>query len=239
MGRSNVDDTLNPATMDEIVKYGVSMLVRPSIPNDATAVYQIISKNMYYLRHVQTNPDDIWLDIGAHVGSFGIGIAKRVQKVYLVEPVPDNAEMVQINIEHNNLANAEVIEKAVIGRSTPASGFFVNRDSKSLIHGFRSRRGREEINVEMITVDDLLAVTKANAVKICAANGEQEIAMGSNWEGVNKLVLGYDFYARDDAQDHSQYDAMITHLKRCFPNVRDTEPSIERNAWHSVVNAWR
>lgn len=61
--------------------------------------------------------DDVVLDIGANIGGFTIYAAKRVKKVFAIEPI--KAKELQANIELNNLHNVEVIEGALAAKSSP------------------------------------------------------------------------------------------------------------------------
>jgi FkbM family methyltransferase len=58
-------------------------------------------------------PDDVALDIGAHIGYFTVLMAKHCALVHAFEPEPTNMELLRHNIKINNLENVLTYEKAV------------------------------------------------------------------------------------------------------------------------------
>lgn len=73
-----------------------------------------------------TRPEDIVLDIGAHIGVMCIPLAQKVKKVYAVEPL--YAEELRQNLELNNLQNVEVWEMA-LGSGSPIRLWYRTRQA--------------------------------------------------------------------------------------------------------------
>lgn len=102
----------------------VSFAVRGDT-NDAALVHGILDEDEYRLRDL---PDlDGWaLDIGAHIGTVAVALAKDHPglRVIAVEPVPDNAALIRENAAKNGLA-IEVLAEAAgpIGQATVACHF--------------------------------------------------------------------------------------------------------------------
>ncbi len=63
------------------------------------------------LKHVSS--DSVVFDIGAHVGTTVVPLAKASRKVHAFEPVPENRKYLYKNIEQNKITNVEVHECAL------------------------------------------------------------------------------------------------------------------------------
>lgn len=63
------------------------------------------------LRYI--TPDNIVLDIGAHVGTTVIPLAKSSRKVHAFEPVSENRKYLYKNLEQNGITNVQVHECAL------------------------------------------------------------------------------------------------------------------------------
>ena len=62
------------------------------------------------------NLGELWLDIGANVGAFGVMAHKFGAEVVSIEPEPSNATLCASNLEFNGIDNPEVLEVAVVPR---------------------------------------------------------------------------------------------------------------------------
>ncbi len=106
-------------------------------------------------------PGHVFYDIGANIGYFTLVAARMVGRdgrVVAFEPVPWCADAVATNIALNELANAEVRAEAV-GAASGRAGLRVVRDaSQSMLASLsRGADAREEIDVEVVALDDLVS----------------------------------------------------------------------------------
>lgn len=78
-----------------------------------------ISKDSYGLTKLNLQPGDIVFDIGAHIGSVSIILAKLYPgiKIYAFEPAKQIFELLCKNIEENNVTNVFPTKKAISGES--------------------------------------------------------------------------------------------------------------------------
>ena len=63
----------------------------------------------------EVSASDVVVDIGAHIGTFTVGAAKRAMngRVFAIEPVPENFDLLQENVRVNNRENVVTIHAAV------------------------------------------------------------------------------------------------------------------------------
>mgnify|MGYP001566150124 FL=1 len=100
---------------------GTNILVRDIRSDDYTTLMDVVGKDMYRLSLIK-NPSVI-VDVGAHIGTFSIPVARRFPNatVYAVEPDAENYHALLHNIALNDLKNVFPLNVAVAGGygSTP------------------------------------------------------------------------------------------------------------------------
>lgn len=91
------------------------------IPRKGTHDYFMffIPREADVLQHLTMNKDEIFLDIGANIGSYALRIAKHYKEmgvnVIAIEAHPDNYKALCRNIQCNKLENIKTVNKAVAG----------------------------------------------------------------------------------------------------------------------------
>jgi FkbM family methyltransferase len=110
------------------------------------------SIEMQFVRQELIRPGAVVIECGAHHGAQSILLSRWVGnsgKVIVVEPMPDNVEILRKNIELNDLNNVTVIEKA----AGPNNGFvFMKKRSNAAVAPIG---GGKTIKVESITLDEI------------------------------------------------------------------------------------
>jgi FkbM family methyltransferase len=146
-----------------------------------------------------------YIDIGAHIGSMAIPLAKlspRIRTV-AVEPVPENYTDLKRNIELNGLKNVEIVKAAAYSKTGTAE-FFINalHDGRgglfnNRLHGTgeifvspqRLKKDypavKQEIEVKAITLDELVD-DQLSLVKIDADGYDSEVLLS----GIESLKRG-------------------------------------------------
>ena len=125
-------------------------------------------------------PGQVFYDVGANIGYFTLVAARFVGpagRVIAFEPVPWCAEAVAANIALNELGQAEVRAEAVGAESAPGRLRVVAEASQSLLASLDRRAdvAREEIDVDVVTLDDLVsagAIPPPDVVKIDTEGAE-------------------------------------------------------------------
>ncbi|MGH2919556.1 MAG: FkbM family methyltransferase [Solirubrobacteraceae bacterium] len=106
-------------------------------------------------------PGHVFYDIGANLGYFTLVASRMVGpdgRVIAFEPVPWCVDAVAANIALNDLRNAEVRAEAVGERSGHAHLRVVRDASQSMLASLsRGADTREEIDVDVVAIDDLVA----------------------------------------------------------------------------------
>ena len=91
---------------------------------------EIFDNHLYDHPHVGLNATDKVLDIGAHVGVFTLYARTKTKgTIIAVEPLPNNYQLLQRNIEANNLQDVITINKAVTSSRRPIKLFVTGASS--------------------------------------------------------------------------------------------------------------
>jgi len=100
---------------------------------------------------------DVIVDIGANIGYYTLQEARLVGddgKVYAIEPVPENVELLKKNIELNNYSNIEVFQLAV-GDVNKTDYVYIS-DRRNTASMIKSQASIDKVPVEVTTLDKFL-----------------------------------------------------------------------------------
>jgi FkbM family methyltransferase len=116
--------------------------------------------------------EDLFIDVGANVGGYGLWVARLGAKVIMVEPEPTALSELYANLAINPDTNATVLEVALSDR--PGVTPFI-------VDGTRSRLSdtRQEHNVDVRTLDDIIGDRFAAGVKIDVEGAERLVLEGA------------------------------------------------------------
>ena len=147
------------------------------------------------------NSDDLFFDIGAHLGDKSKQFLDKNLKTIMVEPLPKCVE--QLKKEFNERENIEIIQKAV-GKSTGNMVLEVNTKmpttSTMAKHWKRGRFSNEKwdqkIIVEMTTLDHLIKIYGIpNYIKIDVEGFELDVLLGlSKKAGIISFEFTSEFF---------------------------------------------
>jgi FkbM family methyltransferase len=139
---------------------------------------------------VMIQPGMVFYDIGAHVGSIALGVARALGpsgRVVAFEPDPNNAEDLTENRDRNKLQGSlDIVPSAVWSHSSDAICFRQGGEVRS--HGGVETGGQHPvlgsgklINVPAITVDDFIANGGPipRLLKIDVEGGEYHVLRGA------------------------------------------------------------
>ncbi|HMK76735.1 MAG TPA: FkbM family methyltransferase [Thermodesulfobacteriota bacterium] len=99
-----------------IHRSGLRIRLRPNTDDLRIVKTNFVKKN-YTKDFIPITKDSIVVDVGAHIGSFSIMVARSAYKVLAFEPEPTNYQMLKKNVGLNHLENMSIFEMAVSGRS--------------------------------------------------------------------------------------------------------------------------
>jgi FkbM family methyltransferase len=169
-------------------------------PNSGEYIKPFVAKSMGEPLDVNLmlNREDTWLDIGGHMGFFAIRMAKqfpRIEKVISYEALPHNVSFALENIKLNEVDNrCEVVQKAISPTDEEKIDFFISTDSGK--HSILKIRGRENISVPAININDAIKESGATAIKMDVEGAEYELIKAvTDWSQIRVIVVEWHFNA--------------------------------------------
>jgi FkbM family methyltransferase len=169
-------------------------------PNSGEYIKPFVAKSMGEPLDVNfmLNREDTWLDIGGHLGFFAIRMAKqfpRIAKVISYEALPHNVSFALENIKLNGVENrCEVVQKAISPTDEEKIDFFISTDSGK--HSILKIRGRENISVPAININDAIKESGATAIKMDVEGAEYALIKAvTDWSQIRVIVVEWHFNA--------------------------------------------
>jgi FkbM family methyltransferase len=168
---------------------GVNVLLSLS-PNSHTE-RQIIPQGIanigfFSLMSRFVSPGTIVVDVGAHIGTYAVPLAKAFPniEVHAFEPNPHAITRLYRNLSLNNVNNIHVHE-AGVGASSGMMKLYAYKGKdmglSSFLEHFRPTEESEEISVKVVTLDDVLVNPsyKIGLIKIDVQGFEQDVLRGA------------------------------------------------------------
>jgi len=160
---------------------GKRMILFPGSEVSSMFLYTDIpdKEEIMVLRRLAT-PDTIFLDIGAHIGSYSICLMDKVKKIIAFEPFPQIAQRCRMNFIYNNVpvGNVEQIGISAINGNVR----FTTDKGETENHIATSRKNT--ITIKSSTLDTYVKrkkMSKRNSylIKIDVEGGEIEVVKGA------------------------------------------------------------
>lgn len=139
--------------------------------------------NEPFYNSIVTKPDDVVMDIGAHIGTFVRRVADKVKLVMAYEPDPDNFRLLTLNTISNSkpLFNVGLRNAAVTGSRESVTELWLGNPS---IHSTVQYRGRNSLLVPAVNFHDELQELKPSFLKVDIEGGEYDF-----WEDLTSLPV--------------------------------------------------
>jgi FkbM family methyltransferase len=132
-------------------------------------------------------------DIGAHIGIFSLGVAKRIGpigKVYAFEPCPETAGILERHVIFNQWQDRVSVVRAVTSDLNETVSFYVNgismsasmgRENVEVLSADRPADGAHRIDVESVTLDRFCAErnVRPDLFKIDVEGAELRVLRGA------------------------------------------------------------
>lgn len=174
-----------------------------------------------YWRYLSFCEDDIWIDAGAHIGSFSCTIAPHVKTVFAFEPDTDNYELLIQNSLLNKRNNIFVTRGAVVGNFDRTRTFYLNQLKNTAGHSFYHQRGRVGITVQCYNINNIFSLMRPNKMKL-DVEGEEEAILAhlafEHYDMLEELAVEWHLSALRDTDAH-KYHEMVDFLREKFPYV--------------------
>jgi len=199
-------------------------------PNSGEYIKPFVSKSMGEPLDVNfmLNREDTWLDIGGHMGFFAIRMAKqfsKIKKIVSYEALPHNVSFALENIKLNAVEDrCEVVQKAIGSTDDKKIDFFISTDSGK--HSILKIRGRENISVPAININDAIRESGATAIKMDVEGAEYDLIKAvTDWSQIRLIVVEWHFNALRalrKGKDHRTdlFNEIMHILEENFDRVR-------------------
>jgi len=147
---------------------------------DKVAVYQVWRRKEYEDDQFFIRPNDVVIDIGAHIGAFSIWAASQARSgtIYAFEPNADNFSLLEENIKLNHLPNVRAFKLAVADKSGKA--LLYNSKSQNMTHSLFESAFTHSIKIDTISLAEILEVNgieEVDYLKIDAEGAEYPILL--------------------------------------------------------------
>ena len=146
---------------------GSKFLVKPGETGLTGNIYTGLHEfaDMAFLLHV-LREDDLFIDVGANVGSYSILACAAIgARGYAFEPVPQTHSRLVDNLRLNHIE--ERVKHPNIGIGDEAGSLIFTADGDTVNHALAAGESSQNtVNVEMATLDSILADESPSLIKI-------------------------------------------------------------------------
>lgn len=125
-------------------------------------------------------PDDVFLDVGAHIGYFSIIAGNLCKQIYAFEIDDNCVPIINENIEFNNLKNVEIVNKAVSDTTGEKIMISKHPEPISTLHIRHVKVAKAHKEVETVSLSDFIESKKINPklLKIDIEGAEYKALLG-------------------------------------------------------------
>lgn len=179
------------------------------------------------------NESDIILDIGAHIGTFAIPLAKNVSKIVSIEMDKDNYDILTKNTEL--YSNIETINMAVVSNNSDLKSVKYYRAKKnSGSHSIYVTRNRgEPLYSNTIKIGELFNKYSPTIIKCDAEGSEYDLFENLQFPNfVNQIIVEFHFGHKDW---RPRANMLIKELIKQGFNSSDMTDMTENKNWTRVI----
>jgi len=172
---------------------------------DEKVIEEVIEGNEYQKKKIGFvfEADDVWLDLGANIGTFAMFVLSMGASVICVEPEPSNISMLRHNLQSNFKRDYQILQCGVSTKRGKMPLYLCNGDYNKYRHSMTMSSGRKHISVDVKPLDVLwhMKCTRTNqavnAIKMDIEGMEIELLekYGDKMGHLKKLVFEYTFDA--------------------------------------------
>lgn len=117
--------------------------------------FEEIFKTRIYKSYLEDKKEAVVLDIGGNLGLFSLYASKYAKQVYIVEPDPELAELINQQLMFNEIKNVKIINKALYIENKPFPFYRNPNRTMNSLHQAVASEAYPPITVEAITLDSL------------------------------------------------------------------------------------
>jgi len=220
------DNSGNPVYIKEIK--GRQFMLR------GNTMDEYVAKEGCY-NHVNFEPSDVWLDIGANIGVFPVHHAHQVKEIYSFEPEGNNLYLLYENLQLNHIANCTVRAKAVVWDDRLTADFYINLKKNKGAHSMTPTRGRQLVQVPCVNINHLISRLKPNKIKIDIEGGEYELIKAiKDFSGIKEIVFEYHTTVLKDVTG-VKLSELYTLLGKYY-DVSGKSPEALAGNWYTIIH---
>lgn len=227
----------------------LSLYWRPGKMSDMSVIKEVLVKKVYGRKNINL-ADGVWLDAGAHIGTFSI--ACRVagcSKVYAFEPHPENYKLLRANLKLNGITRVTTFRKALVADPGVSDVPLKLAPKSTSFHSTYQARRLSSRKMETITVPAIYIIDflqnhpEITGLKL-DIEGEEipilELLQCAQIHRINQVVFEWDFKHESET---SRLREVVKKLKKCgfSVEVKDAKTinSVEHYTfWPSGVLVW-
>lgn len=144
------------------------------------------------------NKEDVWLDVGGHLGFFAIRMLKqfpKIKKIVSYEALPHNVTFALENLKLNGFEDkCETHQAAIMPNDEKEVDFFISSDSGK--HSTLPVRGRDVIKVPAVNINDVIKEVNPTAIKVDIEGAEYQLLPAiEDWSNIKIAVIEWHFTA--------------------------------------------
>ena len=124
-------------------------------------------------------PGDLFVDIGANIGSYTILASATGARVISFEPVPASFEALLDNIHLNRLESQVDARNQAVGRNTGKLEMIIDQDTTNQALRNGDRYSGKTLRVPVVTLDEALLGKTPKLIKIDVEGFETEVLAGA------------------------------------------------------------
>jgi FkbM family methyltransferase len=197
--------------LQKIKRKNLLFNVRPNTM-DEWVVDEVLNPNTY-LKHLNIQPKDVVLDIGANIGAFSLLALKLGAEVYSFEPDEDNFNIAKENIRKNKLESRSVIHKNGISNRAKDVKFYLNGKRNMGMHSVIPVQGREFTEIKCIGIQKVLNSAKFTVMKIDCEGEEYKILRSiTNFGRIDRIRFEWHRSLLKD-KSNDKLTEVINHLE--------------------------
>jgi FkbM family methyltransferase len=182
---------------------------------DRPVVYMVVIFKEYS-KYLDLTKDDIWLDIGGHIGTFSIDVSDKVKQIYAFEPEPGNYELLEKNIAENKIENILIFNAAVVGNYDLEREFHLDEKDNTGGHSLIAADGKAKITVKCRNINDILKTYNINKVKMDCEGAEYEIIKSMDLTNIKELIMEFHF----NLLGLTKFEELVALLRKKFEVVQ-------------------
>ena len=219
--------------MYEYSRMGDTFYCRPD-SSDEYVVRECYSP-IYFKEYMNYNKDDIVLDVGANIGAYSTRVSKLVKEVYSFEPLKENYDLAQKNLDRNNATNVKLYNNALIGSDDDEINFFLSKGKNLGGHTILPTRGRGITVVKARKFSDVLSETKATKIKMDIEGAEWNILSEDDidWSTVNGLVMEWHHKSFKNTRIE-KFKWVMDYLSDKF-KVVESNLDLNKKTWYGYI----